>query len=89
MRGQVSTLGVYELPAGSAGYRRPLRTSEWIPCRLPAKAGLFLESGPGAREDGMKIQVPDRDQAEGVEGLGLTQSGISMGGGTAGVSDVR
>ena len=36
-------------------------------------------------EDGMKIQVPDRDQAEEWKARGLTQSGISMGGGTAGV----
>ena len=33
----------------------------------------------------MKIQVPDRDQAEEWKARGLTQSGISMGGGTAGV----
>ena len=36
-------------------------------------------------EDGMKIQVPDREQAEEWKARGLTQSGISMGGGTAGV----
>ena len=33
----------------------------------------------------MKIQVPDREQAEEWKARGLTQSGISMGGGTAGV----
>ena len=78
--GLVSTPGVYGLPAGSRVYEAIEAAGGFSEAAVPDYLNLAQ-----VLEDGMKIQVPDRDQAEEWKARGLTQSGISMGGGTAGV----
>ena len=78
--GLVCTPGVYGLPAGSRVYEAIEAAGGFSEAAVPDYLNLAQ-----VLEDGMKIQVPDRDQAEEWKARGLTQSGISMGGGTAGV----
>lgn len=78
--GLVSTPGVYGLPAGSRVYEAIEAAGGFSEAAVPDYLNLAQ-----VLEDGMKIQVPDHDQAEEWKARGLTQSGISMGGGTAGV----
>ena len=78
--GLVSTPGVYGLPAGSRVYEAIEAAGGFSEAAVPDYLNLAQ-----VLEDGMKIQVPDREQAEEWKARGLTQSGISMGGGTAGV----
>ena len=78
--GLVGTPGVYGLPAGSRVYEAIEAAGGFSEAAVPDYLNLAQ-----VLEDGMKIQVPDREQAEEWKARGLTQSGISMGGGTAGV----
>ena len=78
--GLVCTPGVYGLPAGSRVYEAIEAAGGFSKAAVPDYLNLAQ-----VLEDGMKIQVPDREQAEEWKARGLTQSGISMGGGTAGV----
>ena len=78
--GLVCTPGVYGLPAGSRVYEAIEAAGGFSEAAVPDYLNLAQ-----VLEDGMKIQVPDREQAEEWKARGLTQSGISMGGGTAGV----
>ena len=57
--GLVSTLGVYGLPAGSRVYEAIEAAGGFSEAAVPDYLNLAQ-----VLEDGMKIQVPDRDQAE-------------------------
>lgn len=78
--GLVCMPGVYGLPAGSRIYEA-----------IEAAGGFSEEAVPDylnlaqVLEDGMKIQVPDREQAEEWKAQGLSQPGISAGAVSAGV----
>ena len=78
--GLVSTPGVYGLPAGSRVYEAIEAAGGFSEAAVPDYLNLAQ-----VLEDGMKIQVPDREQAEEWKARGLTQSGISAGAVSAGV----
>ena len=78
--GLVCTPGVYGLPAGSRVYEAIEAAGGFSEAAVPD----YLNLGQ-VLEDGMKIQVPDREQAEEWKARGLTQSGISAGAVSAGV----
>lgn len=78
--GLVCTPGVYGLPAGSRVYEAIEAAGGFSEAAVPDYLNLAQ-----VLEDGMKIQVPDREQAEEWKALGLPQSGISAGGAPAGV----
>ena len=67
----VSTPGVYGLPAGSRVYEAIEAAGGFSEAAVPDYLNLAQ-----VLEDGMKIQVPDREQAEEWKARGLTQSGI-------------
>nr|WP_242827380.1 helix-hairpin-helix domain-containing protein [Enterocloster clostridioformis] len=74
------TPGVYGLPAGSRVYEAIEAAGGFSEAAVPDYLNLAQ-----VLEDGMKIQVPDREQAEEWKARGLTQSGISAGAVSAGV----
>ncbi|WP_027642770.1 helix-hairpin-helix domain-containing protein [Enterocloster clostridioformis] len=78
--GLVCTPGVYGLPAGSRVYEAIEAAGGFSEAAVPDYLNLAQ-----VLEDGMKIQVPDREQAEEWKARGLTQSGISAGGVSGGV----
>ena len=78
--GLVCTPGVYGLPAGSRVYEAIEAAGGFSEAAVPDYLNLAQ-----VLEDGMKIQVPDREQAEEWKARGLTQSGISAGAVSAGV----
>ena len=78
--GLVGTPGVYGLPAGSRVYEAIEAAGGFSEAAVPDYLNLAQ-----VLEDGMKIQVPDREQAEEWKARGLTQSGISAGAVSAGV----
>ena len=63
--GLVSTPGVYGLPAGSRVYEAIEAAGGFSEAAVPDYLNLAQ-----VLEDGMKIQVPDRDPGRGVEGPG-------------------
>lgn len=78
--GLVCTPGVYGLPAGSRVYEAIEAAGGFSEAAVPDYLNLAQ-----VLEDGMKKQVPDREQAEEWKARGLTQSGISAGAVSAGV----
>lgn len=78
--GLVCTPGVYGFPAGSRVYEAIEAAGGFSEAAVPDYLNLAQ-----VLEDGMKIQVPDREQAEEWKARGLTQSGISAGGVSGGV----
>ena len=78
--GLVCTPGVYGLPAGSRVYEAIEAAGGFSEAAVPDYLNLAQ-----VLEDGMKIQVPDREQAEEWKARGLAQSGISAGAVSAGV----
>ena len=78
--GLVCTPGVYGLPAGSRVYEAIEAAGGFSEAAVPDYLNLAQ-----VLEDGMKIQVPDREQAEEWKAQGLNQPGVSAGGMPAGV----
>jgi len=78
--GLVRAPGVYGLPAGSRVYEAIEAAGGFSEAAVPDYLNLAQ-----VLEDGMKIQVPDREQAEEWKALGLPRSGISVGGAPSGV----